>query len=163
MKKKCIVYSLATKYIVIIIGASLLAFLISFQLYSQGKYTYATIFFVVSIIFIVTSTYQKRIDPQYSTKQLNVYKTFFGFCFSKLSICIDDQSKFKLYKESSLGHEGGASTRHLILSVTGHLENEFNIYDINIVSEHIENKKGIFIDKAKVIADRMKLIIQNES
>ena len=162
MKKNCIIYSLATKYIVLIIAVSLLAFVIAFRLYDQGKYLYSAIFFVVSIIIIATSTYQKRIDTQYSNQQLKVQMTFLGICFSQFSVFVNDKSKFKLSEESSLGHDGGKSTRHLILSITGHLSNEFNMHDIKIVSEHIEKNKGAFMDKAKIIADRMKLTIQNE-
>lgn len=163
MKNNCTVYSLATKYKVLILVVSLLAFSIAFRLYGQDKYTYSALFFIVSIIVFATSTYQKRIQTEYSIKQLTIQKAFFGFCFSQLNIFVNDKSKFKLSEESSLGHQGGKSTRHLILSVTAHLKNDLNTHDIAIVSEHIDKNKGVFIEKAKVIADGMKLTLENES
>jgi hypothetical protein len=164
MKENCVSYSLAIKYIVIILAFSLLAFFIAFRLHGQGKNTYAAIFLVLSIIGMVLSTYKKKINTQYPAKKLTIDKTFLGFCFSQYSIFIDGQSKIKLYEESSLGHQGGRSTRYLILSITGHLNNEnTNPSDTDVVSEHIDKNKKNFIDKAKIIADRMKMPIQNES
>jgi len=164
MKENYASYSLATKYIIIILAFSLLAFWISFRLNDQGKSTYAAIFLVVSIIIMVTSTYKKTINVECSKKKLTVYKAFFGFCFSQYSIFIDNQSKIKLYEESSLGHQGGKSTRHLILCITGRLKREdINPSEIDVVSEHIDKNKKAFIDKAEIIADRMKLSIQNKA
>lgn len=164
MKENCVSYSLATKYIVIILAFSLLAFLITVRLHDQGKNTYSAIFLVVSIIIMVISTYKKKINTERSNKKLTVYKTFFGFCFSQYSIFIDDQSKIKLYEESSLGHQGGKSTRHLILCITGRLKSEdINPSEIDVVSEHIDKNKKAFIDKAETIADRMKLTIRNKT
>jgi len=164
MKKNCINYSLATKYIVIILAFSLLAFWISVRLHGQGKDAYSAIFLVVSILIMIASTYKKKINTELSSKKLTIYKTFFGFCFSQYSIFIDDQSKFELHEESSLGHEGGRSTRHLILRITGRLKSEGNnVSEIDLVSEHIDKNKNAFIHKAEIIADRMKLTVQNKS
>jgi len=68
MKENYASYSLATKYIIIILAFSLLAFWISFRLNDQGKSTYAAIFLVVSIIIMVTSTYKKTINVECSKK-----------------------------------------------------------------------------------------------
>jgi len=164
INESCVSYSLAKKNIVIILAFSLLAFWISFRLHDQGKSAYSVIFLVVSIIIMVTSTYSKKINLDRFNKKITVYKTFLGFSFSQYSVFIDNQSEIKLYEESSLGHQGGKSTRHLILRIIGRLKSEdISPSEIDVVSEHIDKNKKVFVGKAEIIADRMQLTIQNKS
>jgi len=112
-------------------------------------------FFMGAFFFAASSTYKKFIYFDGELNSIFINKTYLGTTVTASEIKITPKSKIKLFTEKHKGRNSMGYTEisgFLTLAITGKTQKGF-LGEQVLCSEHRDNEKKLFLEKAKNISE----------
>jgi len=146
-------------FLFVVAGILLLISVIPFL---KHAYIAFSIFFLLAVMMVIASTYQKVLFYDKNNKVLFFVKQYAGRAVSTTDIKLvpDSQLKMKVKKikgRNTMGYSENA--RFDTLFVTGHIEGkeDFDLIEFELFSENMDEKKEAFLVDMKAISEAIDL------